>query len=248
MRLKGKIVLITGGSRGIGKSIAELFVKEGAKIIITSKNESMLKKTSKELGDVFYVKGDIRNNSDVEKVIKKIIKKFGKIDVLINNAGVFPKFKKLHNISEKEWNEVIDVNLNGSFRFTKAVIPHMMKSGGSIINMSSDAGIRSFENFYADAYTASKSALVMLTKAWAVEYAKDKIRVNCVCAAVVDTDMTKKIWLNSSEKRKKAVLQHPLGRIGNGKDIANAILYFASDDSSWTTGSVLIVDGGASLK
>ena len=195
MRLKGKIVLITGGSRGIGKSIAELFVKEGAKIIITSKNESMLKKTSKELGDVFYVKGDIRNNSDVEKVIKKIIKKFGKIDVLINNAGVFPKFKKLHNISEKEWNEVIDVNLNGSFRFTKAVIPHMMKSGGSIINMSSDAGIRSFENFYADAYTASKSALVMLTKAWAVEYAKDKIRVNCVCAAVVDTDMTKKIWL-----------------------------------------------------
>ena len=114
--------------------------------------------------------------------------------------------------------------------------------------MSSDAGIRSFENFYADAYTASKSALVMLTKAWAVEYAKDKIRVNCVCAAVVDTDMTKKLWLNSSEKRKKVVLQHPLGRIGNGKDIANAILYFASDDSSWTTGSVLIVDGGASLK
>ena len=98
MRLKGKIVLITGGSRGIGKSIAELFVKEGDKIIITSKNESMLKKTSKELGDVFYVKGDIRNNSDVEKVIKKIIKKFGKIDVLINNAGVFPKFKKFRFI------------------------------------------------------------------------------------------------------------------------------------------------------
>ena len=124
----------------------------------------------------------------------------------------------------------------------------MMKNGGSIINMSSDAGLRSFENFYADAYTASKAALVMLTKAWAVEYARNKIRVNCVCAAVVETDMTNKLWLNSSDKRKKAVLQHPLGRIGTGADIANAIMYFASDDSSWTTGSVLVVDGGASLK
>ena len=108
------------------------------------------------------------------RLVKKIIKKFGSIDVLINNAGVFPKFKKLHNISENEWKEVIDINLNGQYRFTKAVIPFMMKNGGSIINMSSDAGLRSFENFYADAYTASKAALVMLTKAWAVEYAKNK--------------------------------------------------------------------------
>ncbi len=248
MRLDGKIILITGGSRGIGKSIAELFTKEGAKVIITSKNETALKKTAKELGNIFYVKGDITKKIDVNNVVKKIIKKFGRIDVLINNAGVFPKFKKLHNISENEWKEVIDVNLNGQYRFTKAVIPFMMKNGGSIINMSSDAGLRSFENFYADAYTASKAALVMLTKAWAVEYARNKIRVNCVCAAVVETDMTNKLWLNSSDKRKKAVLQHPLGRIGTGTDIANAIMYFASDDSSWTTGSVLVVDGGASLK
>ena len=239
MRLDGKIILITGGSRGIGKSIAELFTKEGAKVIITSKNETALKKTAKELGNIFYVKGDITKKIDVNNVVKKIIKKFGRIDVLINNAGVFPKFKKLHNISENEWKEVIDINLNGQYRFTKAVIPFMMKNGGSIINMSSDAGLRSFENFYADAYTASKAALVMLTK---------KIRVNCVCAAVVETDMTNKLWLNSSDKRKKAVLQHPLGRIGTGADIANAIMYFASDDSSWTTGSVLVVDGGASLK
>ena len=248
MRLDGKIILITGGSRGIGKSIAELFTKEGAKVIITSKNETALKKTAKELGNIFYVKGDITKKNDVNNVVKKIIKKFGRIDVLINNAGVFPTFKKLHNISENEWKEVIDINLNGQYRFTKAVIPFMMKNGGSIINMSSDAGLRSFENFYADAYTASKAALVMLTKAWAVEYARNKIRVNCVCAAVVETDMTNKLWLNSSDKRKKAVLQHPLGRIGTGADIANAIMYFASDDSSWTTGSVLVVDGGASLK
>lgn len=248
MQLKGKVVLITGGSRGIGKNVAELFVNQGANVIITAKNESMLKKTAKELGGIFYVKGDITKITDVNNVVKKIIKKFGRIDVLINNAGVFPKFKKLHTISEKEWNEIIDINLNGQYRFTKAVIPFMMKSGGSIINMSSDAGIRSFENFYADAYTASKAALVMLTKAWAIEYAKNNIRVNCVCAAVVETDMTKKLWLNSPEKRKKAELQHPLGRIGTGKDIANAIIYFASDDSSWTTGSVLIVDGGASLR
>ena len=114
--------------------------------------------------------------------------------------------------------------------------------------MSSDAGLRSFDNFFADAYTASKSALIMLTKAWAIEYAKNKIRVNCVCAAVVETDMTKKLWLNTKSKRKEVLSQHPLGRIGTGRDVANAILYFASEDSSWTTGSILVVDGGANLK
>lgn len=248
MKFKNKIVLITGGSRGIGKSIAKKFVSEGAIVVITSKDKIKLKQTSEELGDLFLVSGDIRNDSDVQNVVKKTIERFGHIDILVNNAGILPTLKSLDKISENEWNETIDINLNGTFRFTKAVIPHMKKSGGSIINISSDAGLKPFENFTADAYTASKSAIILLTKSWALEFAKNNIRVNCVSAAVVDTDMTKKFWLDTKEKREITAAEHPLGRIGTGDDVANAVLFFAQDDSSWITGTILPVDGGVSIK
>ena len=248
MRLKKKVALITGGSRGIGKAIAELFMKEGVEVVITSKNQKKLQQTSKEIGNPFFVVGDVRNENDVKNVIHKTIEKFGRIDILVNNAGIFPKMKPLDKITEKEWNEIIDVNLNGCFRFAKHVIPQMKKNGGSIIYISSDAGLKAFENFYADAYVAAKSAIILLTKSWALEYAKNNIRVNCVCAAVVDTDMTRNLWLNTKAKRKITSAEHPLGRLGKPIDVAKAVLYFASDDSSWTTGAILPVDGGVSIK
>lgn len=248
MKLDDKVVLITGGSRGIGKAISQLFVTEGAHVIITSKNFKKLQQTAKEIGCSFFVAADIRKEKDVKNVINKTIKKFGRIDILVNNAGILPKMKPLHKINEKEWNEIIDVNLTGQFRFTKAVIPYMKKTGGSIINISSDAGLKAFENFYADAYVASKAAMIVLTKSWALEYATDNIRVNCVCASVVDTDMTRSFWLDTKIKRKTTSAEHPLGRIGTGQDIAKAVLYFASDDSSWTTGAILPVDGGVAAK
>lgn len=164
MKLAGKIALITGASRGIGKSIAQLFIQEGAHVIITSKNETKLIKTAKKIGASLAISGDIQKENDVVLVVQKAIKKYGRIDILVNNAGIFPKIKPLHKISEKEWNEIIDVNLTGQFRFTKAVIKFMKKNGGSIINISSDAGLKAFENFYADAYTASKAVLILLTK------------------------------------------------------------------------------------
>ena len=248
MKLDGKIVLITGGSRGIGKAISQLFIEEGAQVIITSKNLKKLRQTSKEINAAFFVAADIKKEKDVKNVVNKIIKKFGRIDILVNNAGILPKMKLLHKITEKEWNDVIDVNLTGQFRFTKAVIPYMKKTGGSIINMSSDAGLKAFENFYADAYVATKAAIILLTKSWALEYASNNIRVNCICSAVVDTDMTRSFWLDTKIKRKITSKAHPLGRIGSGYDIAKAALYFASDDSSWTTGAVLPVDGGVAAK
>lgn len=248
MKLDDKVVLITGGSRGIGKAISQLFVTEGAHVVITSKNFKKLQQTAKEIGCSFFVVADIKKEKDVKNVINKTIKKFGRIDILVNNAGILPKMKPLHKINEKEWNEIIDVNLTGQFRFTKAVIPYMKKTGGSIINISSDAGLKAFENFYADAYVASKAAMIVLTKSWALEYATDNIRVNCVCASVVDTDMTRSFWLDTKMKRKTTSAEHPLGRIGTGQDIAKAVLYFASDDSSWTTGAILPVDGGVAAK
>ena len=248
MKLENKIILITGGSRGIGFTTAKLFLDEGATVIITSKNQEQIDKAKEELRDIVGIKADITKENDVKNLIATIIEKFGRIDILINNAGVLPRFKMLHEISEEEWNEIIDVNLTGQFRITKNVIPHMQKNGqGAIINMSSDAGLKPFENFHADAYSAAKAGIIHLTKCWALEYAKDKIRVNCICSAVVDTDMTKSLWL-SPTNIESTIKEHPLGRIGKPIDIAKASLYFASDDSSWTTGAILVVDGGVSIK
>jgi dihydroanticapsin dehydrogenase len=247
MKLSGKVAIITGGSRGIGKATAMLFAQHGADVVITSKDKTNLENAEREIKNVVAIVGDIRKKADVENVVKNTLEHFGKIDILVNNAGIFPQVKPLHEISEEEWNEVIDVNLTGQFRFTKAVIPHLMKTSGCIVNVSSDAGLKSFENFEADAYTASKGALVLLTKAWAVEYAKYKIRVNCVCPGIVETDMTQP-YLRNEIDRSMAVAEHPIGRIGVPEDVAKAILYLVSEDSSWITGAILPVDGGVITK
>ena len=247
MKLSGKVAIVTGGSRGIGKATAMLLAQNGVDVVITSKNKINLENAAIEMKNVVAFAGDIRNENDVENVVKNTLENFGKIDILVNNAGIFPKVKPLHEISEKEWNEVIDVNLTGQFRFTKAAIPHLIKTKGCIVNVSSDAGLKSFENFEADAYTASKGAMVLLTKAWAIEYAKYKIRVNCVCPGIVETDMTQP-YLGNEIDRSMAIAEHPIGRIGIPEDDAKAILYLVSDESSWVTGAILSIDGGATTK
>jgi len=247
LKLSGKIALVTGGSRGIGFATAKILSENGAIVIITSKNQERLEKAASKIPNAVWITSDIRNTNDVKNVVKKIIEKFGKLDILVNNAGIFPKIKQLHEINEDEWNEVLDVNLTGQFRFTKEAIPYLQKTSGSIINISSDAGLKAYQGFNADAYSASKAALILLTKCWALEYAKDKIRVNCICPGVVDTDMTKP-FLKTQKDIEFMDNEHPIGRIGQPQEIGKAVLYFASDDASWTTGAILTVDGGESIK
>jgi dihydroanticapsin dehydrogenase len=247
LKLSGKIAIVTGGSRGIGFATAKVFSENGANVVITSKDSKRLEAAVKKIPNTIGIAADIRNENDVKKVISETIKKFDKIDILVNNAGIFPKIKFLHEINESEWKDVLDVNLTGQFRFTKAAIPYLKKTSGSIINISSDAGLKAYQGFNADAYSAAKAGLIILTKCWALEYAKDKIRVNCICPGVVDTDMTKP-FLKTTKDKEFMNNEHPLGRMGQPEDVAKAILYFASDDSLWTTGAILAVDGGESTK
>ena len=247
MRLSGKIALVTGGSRGIGFATAQMLSKNGAKVVITSRDPKRLEESVLKIPNATCFVADIRNSKDVKGVVDKTIKEYGKLDILVNNAGMFPKIKQLHEIDEDEWNEVLDVNLTGQFRFTKEAIPYLQKTSGSIINISSDAGLKAYQGFNADAYSASKAALILLTKCWALEYAKDKIRVNCICPGVVDTDMTKP-FLKTQKDKEFMDNEHPIGRIGQPQEIGKAVLYFASDDASWITGAVLAVDGGESIK
>lgn len=247
MSLLNKVVLVTGGSRGIGFAIAKIFSENGYNVIITGKNSSNLEDSLGKLPNVSGFTADIRNKEDVKRVMDQVIGKFGRLDVLINNAGIFPKIKYLHEIEEDEWTEVLDVNITGQFRVTKVAIPYLKETSGCIINISSDAGLKAYQGFNADAYSASKAALIILTKCWALEYAQDKIRVNCICPGVVDTDMTKP-FLKTSKDREFMDNEHPIGRMGQPEDIAKAVLFLASGDSSWTTGAILAVDGGESIK
>ncbi|MDH3780861.1 MAG: SDR family oxidoreductase [Nitrosopumilus sp.] len=247
MRLSGKVALVTGGSRGIGFTTAKILSENGATVVITAKDPKRLEKSTSEISNAIGIAADIRNRNDVKNVVNKTIEKFGRLDILVNNAGIFPKIKQLHEIDENDWNEVLDVNLTGQFRFTKEAIPYLQKTSGCIINISSDAGLKAYQGFNADAYSASKAALILLTKCWALEYATNKIRVNCICPGVVDTDMTKP-FLKTQKDKEFMDNEHPIGRIGQPEEVAKAVMYFASDDASWTTGAILAVDGGESIK
>jgi len=248
MRLKDKVAIITGGGTGIGEGIAKIFAREGAKVTLTGRRKDVLEKVVKDIsnsgGKALAVTGSVTEEQDVQQAVTSTLNAFGKIDILINNAGNLFHGGPLHETSDQIWNETLDIFLTGTFRFKRAVIPHMLKQGGgSIVNISTVLGLKAAPGFPAHAYGAAKAGVIILTKSVAIEYAKNKIRCNCICPGGVDTPGVVPMM---SDPQAKAGFDsmHPIGRMGKPEEIAHAAVYFASDESVWTTGSILSVDGG----
>jgi NAD(P)-dependent dehydrogenase (short-subunit alcohol dehydrogenase family) len=248
MRLKGKVALITGGTEGIGYATAKLFLMEGAKVVITGrskgKGDAALEKLS-GLGEVAFVSGDVSRSEDARKMVDAVIEKFARIDILFNNAGVYME-RFVEDMTEEEWDRVLDINLKGTFLVTKYAVPHMKRQGGgAIINNSSDAGL--VGNRKCPAYCASKGGISVMTKALALDCAPYKIRVNSVNPGTVDTPMLAadaRLSSDIPEYLKVAAATQPVGRVGRPEEVAHAVLFLASDESSFVTGANLSVDGG----
>jgi NAD(P)-dependent dehydrogenase (short-subunit alcohol dehydrogenase family) len=243
MRLENKVAIITGGGGGIGRATAIRFAKEGARVLVADIGEEAGIKTVqliKENGGVAeFVRVNMTKPEDVEHMVQKAVDTFGKLDILINNAGVKSDEKKIPDVSLVEWQEVFDINTTGVFLGMKYVIPKM-ESGGSIVNTASIAGIKGQK--LVAAYSASKSSVIALTKTAATEFGKKNIRVNAIAPGIIDTDMVED-WKKTS---KWSVLStaNALNRIGQPEEIANTILFLASDESSFITGETIVIDGG----
>lgn len=246
-RLENKVAIITGAAGGMGAAEAKLFANEGAKVLITDVQEEKLKAVVTEIkadgGNADYIVHDVSSEDSWKKVAQKAETAYGKIDVLVNNAGILGNI--MNTIEERtveEFNKVISVNLLGQFIGVRTIVPYMRKNGGgSIVNISSVAGISGSGN--ATAYTASKGGSRIFTKGAAVEFAKDKIRVNSVHPAYVATPMTKNM-IGAKDFENMALGGTPLGRGAELNEIAYGVLFLASDESSYITGSELIIDGG----
>lgn len=250
MRLSGKVVWITGGSSGIGASIAERFVKEGAKVAIASREEAELKETaeriSAEFGEVISVVGDVQYSADVNRMVKEVVDKWQTIDVLVNNAGICRPAPFLE-IEEQDWDDHMAVNLKGHFLVAQAAARLMAEQGkaGSIINMSSVNGLAA-ESDQAH-YNATKGGVNLLTVSMALELAPLGIRVNALCPGFIETRLTKPL-IDNPAAIGPYLKSIPMGRVGQPEDIAKAALYLASDDSSYMTGHCMVVDGGQLIK
>ncbi len=237
--LKGKVALVTGGSRGIGKAIVEVFSKEGAKVAFFYTKESEEIKKLEKKGEIFPINCDVRDFEAVKLAFENISKRFGPLSILVNNAGI-TRDALFVRMSEKDWDEVLEVNLKGTFNCTRVAIRQMMKKReGSIINISSVAG--QMGNPGQANYSASKAGIVGFTKSLAREYGRYGIRVNAISPGFIETSMTEKI---PEDKRKEVKSQIPLGRFGSPYEVANLALFLASDYSSYITGQVIGVNGG----
>lgn len=242
MRLKNKIAIITGGGSGIGLSCARIFCQEGAKVVIFGRRKNRLEDAVREIGgSTLAVNGDITRQEDIRKLVETTINTYGRVDILVNSAGIFTG-APLHEIKDEEWESVLDLNMTSVFKLTREVLPHMIRqNSGSIVHISSILGLVGVPN--TAAYNVSKGALNQFSRSIAVEYGVSGIRSNAICPGLIATDMTKEL-MDDEDLMREWSKSYPIGRFGQPEDVAQACLFLASEESSFITGAILPVDGG----
>ena len=248
-RLKDKVAMVTGGGSGIGRAVAMAFAREGAKVAVLGRRAEPLQAVVSEMegGTVggAAVVCDVTTPGDPQRAVEHVEKRFGAIHILVNNAGAL-SVSTVESVTEEEWDRVIATNLKGPFLMCRAVLPAFRRAGGgSIVNVGSVLGLIAMKD--RAAYCASKGGVTLLTKAMALDHAHEKVRVNCVCPAIVETELVKDLFGEGESGRRARdarISTLPLGRFGRPEDVAELAVFLASDESSWMTGTAIPVDGG----
>jgi len=247
MRLREKVSIITGGNSGIGRATALRFAKEGAVVIVAARDrargEAVVSEIAESGGRGQFVPLDVRHPEECAALVEGVDAQFGRLDVLVNNAGIILRNRSVLQTSLEEWDETFDINVKGTFNLSKHALPHLIRAKGNIVNVSSYLGLVGLPGLAA--YCASKGAIIQLTRAMALDHATDGVRVNCVCPGSVQTPMIEAAWEQYGAGAQQAwKAKHPVGRVAQADEIADAILYLASSEASFVTGIALPVDGG----
>lgn len=245
-RLAGKVALVTGGNAGIGEAIAKVFAREGAAVVITGRRQDELDRVVKEIrelqGKSVAVAGTVTDERHAQAAVGKAIQEFGALDILVNNAGLGEFGRRIHELDDETWIRVLDVNLTGVFRLTRAAVSAMLKQGrGAIVNISSIASLVGIP--LLPVYAASKGALDALTRAIAIDYAQDGIRCNVVNPGLIATPMAAPLMADP-EQLGPILAHYPIRRPGKPEEVADMVLYLASDEAAWVTGGTFTIDGG----
>ena len=250
-RLSGKAAIVTGAGTGIGRAIALALAREGAKVAAVGRRREKLDEVAQAIrqagGEAVVSVADVSSEPDSQRAVEHAEQAFGLVNVLVNNAGAL-SVSTVENISLEEWDKVISTNLKGPFLMSRAVLPAMRRSGGgTIVNVGSILGLVAMKD--RAAYCASKGGVTMLTKAMALDHAHERIRVNCICPAIVETDLIRDLFSKTEEglrAREGRLATLPLGRFGKPEDVAELAVFLASEESAWMTGTAIPVDGGLS--
>jgi NAD(P)-dependent dehydrogenase (short-subunit alcohol dehydrogenase family) len=251
MKLKDKVAIVTGSSKGIGEGIVRVFAREGAKVVITCRTETEGKSLTDELltsgAEAMFIRTDVTRSQGIQSMIRQTVDTFGKLDILVNNAG-YHLSKNVEETSEDEWEFIINTNLRSTFLCSKYAIPHLRLAKGTIINISSMVGVVGQPN--AGAYSASKGGQIAMTKNMAIDFAPDGIRVNVICPGWIQTPLVED-WFSQQKDpdaaRKYIFGQHPLGRIGTIEECGQVAAFLASEEAAFITGTVITLDGGITL-
>jgi NAD(P)-dependent dehydrogenase (short-subunit alcohol dehydrogenase family) len=247
---KGKVAFVTGAGSGIGRAAALAFAREGASVVVTDVSERGNQETARMIeefgGRALAVRCDVTRTEDVKAALDKAVEAFGRLDFAFNNAGSEQPVKTTADLTEQEWNRIVNVNLRGAFLCMKYEIPLMLRSGGGVIvNTSSGAGVKGFKG--QAAYASAKHGVIGLTKSAALDYASQNIRINAVCPGIIETSMMDRFTEGTTEGRERVIAQEPVGRMGKPQEIAAAVVWLCSDSAAFVIGHAMVIDGGQTV-